>query len=67
MGYQQEEESTWSYFEATNIPSPHKIRVTNNLLYDYKEEQINMVHFKVNGKEQTDKLNWPDKEIQISF
>ncbi len=64
-GYQREEESTWNYFEAEKVTSPKKINITNTLLYDYKEEQINMLHVNVKGKERTEKLEWPEKEGEI--
>ena len=66
-GYQQEEESTWNYFEAENVQSPMKINITNTLLHDYKEEQINMLHINVKGNEKTEKLDWPAKDYSFQF
>lgn len=66
-GYQKEDESTWNYFEAENVQSPMKINITNTLLHDYKEEQINMLHINVNSKEKTEKLDWPEKDFEIIF
>jgi hypothetical protein len=56
-GFQKEEESTWSYFIINNIEKVDKIELTNTILHDYQDDQINMVHIKANGKEQTDKLD----------
>ncbi len=66
-GYAKEEESTWSYFEATSISTPKKISITNSLLYDYKEEQINMLHITANGKEQTEKLDYPNQRFEVKY
>lgn len=66
-GYQQEEESTWNYFQIKDVQQVKKIEMNNSLLHDYREEQINMVHFNINGKEQSDKLNYPDKGFSMSF
>ena len=66
-GYQKEDESTWSYFEIKNIKSFKKLEMSNSLLHDYKEEQINMIHVKAKGKEVTDKLNFPDTNFSIIF
>ncbi|HEX8277823.1 MAG TPA: DUF6702 family protein, partial [Segetibacter sp.] len=66
-GYQQEEESTWNYFEIKNIEQVKKIDVNNTLLHDYREEQINMLHLKVNGKELTDKLDFPASAYSTTF
>jgi ABC-type lipoprotein release transport system permease subunit len=66
-GYQQEEESTWNYYQVKDIPQVKKIEINNSLLHDYREEQINMLHININGKEQSDKLNYPDKLFSMSF
>ena len=63
QGYQQEDGSTWSYFEVKNVASLKKLDINNNLLYEYNNSQINMVHAKANGKEQTDKLEYPEKNF----
>src|SRR4051812_33653256 len=37
VGYQQEEESTWSYFVIKNINQVKRMDINNTLLYDYRE------------------------------
>ncbi len=66
-GYEQAQESIWAYFEIKNIASVQKITVNSSLLYDYTREQSNIIHVKVNDKEQTNKLNYPDKDVSFSF
>jgi hypothetical protein len=66
-GYQQEEESTWNYYQIKDIQQVKKIEINNSILYDFREEQINMLHININGKEQSDKLNYPDKAFSMSF
>ncbi|MCY7422183.1 MAG: hypothetical protein LH478_10640 [Chitinophagaceae bacterium] len=66
-GYQMEEGSLWSYFEVKNVASVKKIDINNNLLYEYNTSQINMVHVKANGKEQTNKLEYPDRVLSWGF
>jgi len=63
VGRQPEDGSTWNYFEIKNVASLNTLAVTNTLLYDYKPEQINMVHIKANGKDRTDKLEYPARVI----
>jgi hypothetical protein len=58
-GYEQEEESVWNYYQIKNVQQVKNIEINNSLLHDYKEEQINMLHIKVNDKEDTDKLDYP--------
>ena len=66
-GYQQEQGSIWSYFEAKNVTTAKRIEVTNNLLYEYKTEQINMVHVLANGKEKTEKLDYPERVLEFGM
>lgn len=66
-GYQQEEESVWNYFQIKNIQQVNKIEMNNSLLYDLREEQINMLHVIINGKEQSNKLDYPNKILSMSF
>ena len=66
-GYQKEDESVWNYFVIKNVGQVKKIEIDNTLLHDYKSEQINMLHIKANGKEQSDKLDYPNKNYVVSF
>ena len=66
-GYEQQQESIWAYFEIKNIAQVQKLAINNALLYDYSKEQSNMIHVKVNDKEQTTKLNYPDKMASFTF
>lgn len=59
VGFEQQEESTWCYFEVKNVDSPKKLQVTNSLLHDFNTSQINMMHVKANGREQSTKLDYP--------
>jgi hypothetical protein len=67
VGFEQQEESTWTYFEIEKIPSVKKIAVSNSLLHDYKKEQINMLHLKANGKEDSYKLDYPNTQAAFDF
>lgn len=67
VGYEQQSESTWCYFEIKNIPSVKDVQVFNTLLYDYKKEQINMVRVENGTKEQSSKLEFPDNTVRFGF
>lgn len=67
VGYEQQGESIWIYFEMKNVPEPKQVHVFNTLLYDYKKEQINMVRFKNQEKEKSSKLQFPDNTIDFNF
>ena len=66
-GYEQESESIWTYFEIKNISSVQKVTVTNTLLHDYNENQINIVHVKANGTEKETKLDYPESKAEFGF
>ncbi len=66
-GYEQEQESIWSYFEIKNVSSVQKITVMNTLLHDYNEGQINIMHIKASGKEQETKLDYPESKAEFNF
>lgn len=67
IGYEQQEESVWVYFEIKNVPQPKQVHVFNTLLYDYKKEQINMIRFKNGEKEKSSKLQFPDNTVDFGF
>ena len=66
-GYQQEEESIWTYFEISAVNSLQKIELVNTILHDYRQEQINMIHIHANGNEQTEKLDYPESKWSIKM
>ncbi len=67
VGYEKDEEATWCYFQVNNISAIKKIDVTDNLLYEYKKEQINILHVIVNGKRRSTKLNNPEAKVSLAF
>jgi len=67
VGYEQQSESIWSYFEVKGLTGVQKVEVMNNLLHDYNTNQINMMHIKVGEKEQSYKLDYPDNKTTFSF
>lgn len=67
IGYEQDEEGIMSYFQVNDVPVVKKINVMDNILFDYKEQQINIVHVIVNGKRQSTKLVNPHAAYSFSF
>ena len=67
VGYEKEKESAYCYFEATNIASVKQLEITNSLLHDFTNEQINIMHITVNGKRQSTKLDCPNKKASFRF
>ena len=67
IGYEQEEEGIYSYYEAANIPVVKDIVIINNLLYEYKAEQMGLLHITVNGTRKSTKLNNPNDKAIVNF
>ncbi len=65
IGYEKEEEATWSYLQITNVSTPRKIEVTDNILYEYKKEEINLLHVTVNGIRKSTKLDNPESKVDF--
>ena len=67
IGYEQMEEGIISYFEVGNVTTVKNISITNNILYEYKKEQMGFIHVTVNGKRKSSKLNNPDEKVSFVF
>lgn len=67
IGYEQQEEGIESYYQVNNISAVKKIDVTDNILYEYKKEQVSLLHVTVNGSRKSFKLNNPDAKVSFEF
>ena len=60
IGYEQNEETIQSYFQVDNIKNIKSMEIQDDILYEYKSEQISIIHVIVNGIRKSTKLNNPD-------
>lgn len=67
VGYQKKKESAHCFFSVTNVAFVKKLNITNNLLHDFTNDQINVMHITVNGKRQSISLNYPDSKASFQF
>ena len=67
VGFEKEKESAYCYFQVEQVASMKKLDLTNSILHDYSDGQINIVHVVVNGKRQSTKLDYPAKQASFSF
>ena len=67
IGFEKDKESAFCYFQVENISSLKKLDVLDSLLQDFTTDQINIIHVTVNGKRQSTKLDYPDKNASFSF
>ena len=66
-GYEQIEEAIYSYYQVDNIASLKSITVTDNILYEYKAQQMSLLHITVSGNRQSTKLINPDEKASFVF
>lgn len=67
LGYQQDEEGIESYYQVNNVPSVKKLDITDNILFEYKKEQISIIHTTINGNKKSTKLVNPDDKYSFEF
>ena len=67
VGFEKDSESVYCYLELPAVTSVKQLTINNSLLFDYKQEQINIVHTMVNGKRQSTKLENPAKQASFTF
>lgn len=67
LGFEIEGEAAWCYFSAEQTGTVNNIKIFNNLLYEYKKEQINIMHSRVQGERKSARLTYPDTSVQFSF
>jgi hypothetical protein len=67
IGYEKIEEAIYSYYEIENVTSVKKMSVTDDLLYEYKKEQMSLLHVTIAGKRQSTKLSNPEKLVNLNF
>jgi len=67
VGFEQEDQVVFSYLEAPNISSIKNVSITNSLMHDMFDDQVEIIHVIVNGKRQSTKLEYPKKETSFQF
>lgn len=67
VGFEKQEEAIWTYLEVKNISALKTITVFNDLLYQIRQDQINIIHCKYNNERKSHRLTYPDKEVSFTF
>jgi hypothetical protein len=67
LGYEQDEEGIVSYYQVNNITSLKKLDITDNILFEYKKEQISIIHTTVNGIKKSTQLVNPEDKYSFEF
>ena len=68
VGFEKENDATWSYFQVSNAgTAPKKIDIVNSILYESYDKQMNLMHVTVGGNRKSTRLSYPDKEASLQF
>jgi hypothetical protein len=63
LGYEQEDDAIQSYLTAPMFMTPTNLTIINDLLFEYKREQTNIVYLTVNNKRAGKRLSNPEKQF----
>ena len=67
IGFDEDRESVNIFLESEVVNQPKKIEVAVSVLYNLYDDQMNIIHLIVNGKRQSDKLDYPNRYLYKMF
>lgn len=67
IGFEKDNEATNVYLEIDNISSLQNLSLTNNILYDLYDDQMNILHVERSGARKSVRVNFPAKELSVAF
>jgi hypothetical protein len=67
VGFEKDDEATNVYLEINNIGSLQKINLTNSILYDLFDDQMNILHVEKGGNRKSTHVNYPNRELGVVF
>ena len=67
LGFEQQEEGVISYFQVNNIATVTKLTITDNILYESRPQQMQIIHVMVKGERKSSSLNNPEEAVSFLF
>lgn len=67
LGYEEDRESVEIYLESEPVKPPKKVEAAVSFLYNYFDDQLNIVHIIVNGQRKSQKISYPDRYLFQNF
>ena len=67
IGFEKEDDAFFSYFQVENIASVKRIDITNSILHEEHDTQMNIMHVSVGGNRKSTKLDYPNTEASFNF
>lgn len=67
LGFEHDKESVYAYVEVEGIPALRALSLTNSLMYDVFDDQVNIMHVVVGGDRKSTRVSYPEKEASFSW
>lgn len=67
IGFELDHEATNVYLEIENINALQKLGLTNSILYDLFDDQMNILHVQKQGVRKSTKTNYPETLASVGF
>lgn len=67
IGFEEDSESVNIYLESETTSPPKKVETAVSFLYNYFDDQMNIIHIIINGKRESERLNYPDRYLYKNF
>lgn len=67
LGFEHDKEAVFAYLEAENVQAVSAFTISNNLMYDFFDDQVNIMHVYVGGNRKSTKVVYPESEASVNF
>jgi hypothetical protein len=67
LGFEEDSESVNIYLESETLEAPKKVETAVSFLYNFFDDQMNIIHIIVDGKRESEKLNYPNRYLYKNF
>ena len=67
LGFEKDNEATNVYLEIKNVSSFQKLNLTNSILYDLFNDQMNILHVTKSGLRKSVRANYPETVLNVSL
>jgi hypothetical protein len=67
VGFEKDNEATNIYLEIDNVSSLQSLNLSNSILYDLFDDQMNILHVVKAGTRKSVRANYPNKGLNVAF
>lgn len=67
IGFEKDYEATNVYLEIENVSAIQSLTITNSILYDLFDDQMNILHVENKGLRKSARINYPSTQLDVNF